>query len=1411
MVKIKEILEFKKENFFDGAVQADWFYDTNMKLKSAGNYIFHGPKYYGISQSDVSASKHKLIDTASFVKVIYDKLYTDFDSSRFLLTIAGYGAGKSHLSVTLASLLSGDDIGLRDKISNKLVDVDEGIGKYIKELQDNNLVIVLNGMNDFNLNSEILKNAKRSLAMNGLDDSIFEDMTIAYQTAANFLNTTFNAFEDSYRKYAEKYHKYKRMESNELKKLLSSKVFEDFEAYQVINEVYKEKTGSYIKWEEGISASTILSKLYNKYVKEEKKFKGIVILFDEFGRYLEYAAAHPNLASESAIQQIFEAVQNGKPSMLFIGFIQSDLSAYLSRVSNQNITRYVSRYENSDKYYLSSNLETILASLLRKRNQNAEDMINNIFNGSLKLYSHRLYSSMARWIPENGTKGVWTNEDLFNKTIMRGCYPIHPTTISLLAFLSSWMQQRSTLSFLGEIFEANSDQVLGEDGIPFIYPTAVINSRIFNELLNAEEKGRQQGQQCTSFSELMNKHEEKLSEDEKEVLRAILILNLTKYKVYDRSDSITALSFNTGISVKQLEVILENLENELGIIFFDEAIKRYGFTAETSSKVDFNREFTVKRTKVNRSGLLNTIKDDIKKEIGLDKLEEIPFGRVSGIATGEWNFTKRLIEMDEFDDRYAINLVNEFRNAIHPDTPKGNVVFLYSNKRNYEEVKNIENIIRSHKLEAVPVIIYLIYDGEDIILESLIDLRCLASFSILERSRFRKYISSKYDESVKKIIRRFTELARNRQIITSRGIEISEYRLKDICLNKLNDIYKTPFLFTFDGFEKKVTPVVRKRYNSVAASIINRTVCSKSDFESLDAEIRNRINSVLSVNSSTSWKVLLDNYVLTEPISPVPKKIYNEILERVKAVDFICAEELFEKYLSPPYGMNIYSAVLFFIYFISHNTKNIEIYSGINKIKVNSLISYFNDDKKEIVQNVLKLKVSYREKASDNVIKDFIDEVNSNSKIEKCEELLENANRIRLNEDIPENLEGLFINLETQLKIGIDSCNKIYRDLEEAQKEYEESFKKFFKPFSYVKINSYLGGIKEGKIPRTNFYYSSEYIEKVRSIREGSLEKIVFGLENYLDRIKIDIDNIDNIKRYTLQLVKILKNHGSIEFAEAIENKIVSLENKLKERIKYETILDQCNQELDQCDSYIRRYNNFEQAERLIKYWDEYFNGKNVPDGIRNEYMDKIRKQRILLDQKYQQITGQTKELISKASILTNSGELRGYKRELEEAINKGIHKDYKDEVTALLSMVEDTLKDVQDLQKDELVICELDKAASALQKKYINSPIISVVNKALADKYEQEKSKEDTWKQKYLKNIRELNSMSVAQLLQWKSQTEFKPYYLTDETVEDCSMTLDIVNEKLSQHKIENILDLFKQLDDEQRSKCLLKLKNII
>ena len=63
-MKIGDIIAFRKDLYFEGAVQADWFYSPEKAAKVSENFVFHGKDYYGVE----AKSKAKTIDTISLIR-----------------------------------------------------------------------------------------------------------------------------------------------------------------------------------------------------------------------------------------------------------------------------------------------------------------------------------------------------------------------------------------------------------------------------------------------------------------------------------------------------------------------------------------------------------------------------------------------------------------------------------------------------------------------------------------------------------------------------------------------------------------------------------------------------------------------------------------------------------------------------------------------------------------------------------------------------------------------------------------------------------------------------------------------------------------------------------------------------------------------------------------------------------------------------------------------------------------------------------------------------------------------------------------------------------------------------------------------------------------------------------------------
>jgi len=546
MTSINNALLLKKDVVFGGAVQTDWYYDQEKLKKVSENFIFHGPNFFGVTEDDVEFKTHKLMDTCSYAEMITNKLYSD-EGNPIILTIAGYGTGKSHLAVTLGALFSGDSDDLLSKnVIKQIKDADKNIADRIKsKITKPNLVIILNGMKDFNLNYEILNTAKMVLKNHGYSEEIFSEYTKAYNIAKIFVERNFENLEEYFVKSSKEHD----IIAKDLKNYLIDNIYKD-EVFDSINEVYKFFTGNYIRWDEGVSASDVLKNIVDKMCGDNGVFNKVLILFDEFGRYIEYASAYPNRAGDSALQQIFEAIQDCNNNIIFVGFIQSDLKTYLSRVNKtSNISRYIGRYESGQKIYLSSNLETIFANLLSVNDEHLYNKyILSKFNKEKVIEENELlFSKIGEWIPTSRNRGIWKDKNKFNEIILKKIYPFNPLTTWMLTYLSDWYQQRSAINFLIKSFEEIEQKEITELGsLPQILPIDIVKGEFFEELLLAENEGRKKSENCIVYNNINIKYKEKLSKIDLDVLSGILILKLGKFKTSDKEDALIALKYIIG-------------------------------------------------------------------------------------------------------------------------------------------------------------------------------------------------------------------------------------------------------------------------------------------------------------------------------------------------------------------------------------------------------------------------------------------------------------------------------------------------------------------------------------------------------------------------------------------------------------------------------------------------------------------------------------------------------------------------------------------------------------------------------------------------------------------------------------------------------------------------------------------------
>jgi len=290
-MKFADIVTFRDDLLFNGAVQIGWLeHDLPQAEKAAQHYVFHGPSYHGVSDSDYDGS-HRLVDTASFTLDILRRICGDSTDEPFELAIAGYGTGKSHLAVTLACLCSQPKSALSKEILRNLSMADATIGREVKTLFKDSqpfLVVALNGMQDFDLSSEIIRQVLWVLNRDGYDTSGLENMRPRFRTAQVFTESFYETLKSDYQK---QFGKEKSFED-----IVESLKSQNEDTFRRVSLIYEQKMGSPIHAVGQESLHDFIRVTKETYCGPKKAFAGILIIFDEFGRYLEFLVQKPHVA-----------------------------------------------------------------------------------------------------------------------------------------------------------------------------------------------------------------------------------------------------------------------------------------------------------------------------------------------------------------------------------------------------------------------------------------------------------------------------------------------------------------------------------------------------------------------------------------------------------------------------------------------------------------------------------------------------------------------------------------------------------------------------------------------------------------------------------------------------------------------------------------------------------------------------------------------------------------------------------------------------------------------------------------------------------------------------------------------------------------------------------------------------------
>ncbi|KZZ84379.1 hypothetical protein [Bacillus sp. SJS] len=1413
-LKIKDVLRFKKELYFNGAVQVDWFYHQEKQLEVAKSFVFHGPEYFGVSEADITFKSHKLVDTATFTRIIGNKLYGETNGSNFTMTIAPYGTGKSHLAVTIASLF-----GTHEAVSNNIISnlkkVDKNISTEIENLHTKpNLVLVLNGMKDFNLNYEILNATQKVLTMHNIDGAFLQTLTKSYEIAKNFLINTFSTFRDLYE--SARRELLPNVVTSTLENYLYVNILQDTNVFEVINKVYHTVNGTYIRWDEGVSAGDVLLKISQNLCGDRGPFNKILVLFDEFGRYIEFASSYPTRAGDSALQQIYEAVQDSDDKILFVGFIQSDLKSYLTRVDrSSNINRYVGRYEASEKIHLSSNLETIFANLIERTNQIAfKELIQEKLNKEEETKNwRRFHTDLLSWLPSAENSSVWNDYNHFQKVILEGIYPLHPMTTWMLSNLSSWLQQRSSLTFLEKQIENFNEVKLHDFGtLPFIPATSIIQSDFFKELLAAEQDERKQSEYCILYNQILTKFGDKFDERLKKILAANLILRIGRFKTKSIEEVKSAIVYASNLTLKEVETGLSTLVDDFGVLSFDDVANVFDFVADATGINDFKRMIQKKRIKINKSLNLNLVFESTIKELLMLENVETSFAQRNYVVSSEWKYTQHLVHLEEVNNKYLLDLKNEWELSTKPDIPKGKVIWVYiPNNVDDLKVRSLETLLGKLKYDDIPISLFLLDDKEALFYNSILDYQVSKHFSEEEKVKFGRFIPEYISKSEMLVKDRFNNLATQRMVIRSSGIEKVKERLNKYTEAQFERLYPDLIPFPYTGFSSKTLGRSKQ-----GVSRISRLMLSGMNYQIIHSEtteMKNRIEEVLFDGKFGSWGVINNNYGFVSPTNIKVRKIFNELDKKLEKTKTLNISWIFEEYQKPPYGINDYSLALLIASYLAQRKIETRVNFQGNRLRLEEWGKQVYLDKEIRLQNLLDSSI---EKVDiDELSTRYLSlsiKVERNNDVDYCPSLYKELEQLKIEEDIPENLQDKVAHMEMVLQLGLGLHEKTTKSIGALKATFEKGIrdKDFKKIFEVIEKSEVLNGSIEDS---SRYFYNEKHIELSESLMEKSHEFINLEFNNWLLRLKCQsIGQVTLFEKWVKDIITYLIKYDYKEEARKTRSKLEKILDDL-------TVVHKLQNINGTVLEYLRKSNPTENMgydvllilKREGQDLVDFILSHNVDRNYLESYLEKLDPRVKLLEEKIEKLT---EEITSVYDAFFDLNDIDACELVLVKAkalLSRTLKEEDRKSIEQSANELQNFLNDTGIVEKIKEDRKALNIELLLLEEKWyeIESDIDFI---QLIDSYKRKvlnhiNSLEEKWIKRYLTNQQSLINWTVTECTTWLNDTSILPHYLTLETSIELNNVNKMVMRRLSELSIEGVLSLFNNLTEEQKKVCYDKL----
>lgn len=377
-------------------------------------------------------------DSCEIMEFYIDSLLGNFSKSTAL--IGPYGKGKSHLLLIILTLLNDynvEDNEVINELMIKINNINNELYEKIMKIRNKGLkyLPVIINSNYNNMNQAFL------LAMNeALERDKISDLNIeTYFSNALGIIETWKKNNDL--EVLEKFNECLIKNDTTMNQLIEKLKNYDDIGYKSFKEVYKCVM-------HGVEFNPLINSDVVKYYKDvnykicQNGYNGILIIFDEFSKFLEYVGNESIMKDLKMIQDFAElASRTGKNEQIIFSCItHKAINEYTKGIKDDKINAFKTVEGRFKEIYFNRSIEQnyeIIAQTI-KRKKNADKIIESKY---LKNYEKfEKIKSLYKFFQYSGVE----------LNLFKGCFPLNPLTVYTVINLSEKIAQneRTLFTFL---------------------------------------------------------------------------------------------------------------------------------------------------------------------------------------------------------------------------------------------------------------------------------------------------------------------------------------------------------------------------------------------------------------------------------------------------------------------------------------------------------------------------------------------------------------------------------------------------------------------------------------------------------------------------------------------------------------------------------------------------------------------------------------------------------------------------------------------------------------------------------------------------------------------------------------------------------------------------------------------------